>query len=396
VAKEKFERTKLHVNVGTIGHVDHGKTTLTAALTRVCAEAYGGEVKDFDQIDNAPEERERGITIATSHVEYDSTNRHYAHVDCPGHADYVKNMITGAAQMDGAILVVSAADGPMPQTREHILLSRQVGVPYIVVFMNKADMVDDDELLELVEMEIRELLDLYEFPGDDTPIIIGSALKALEGDTSDIGTPAVQKLVETLDSYIPEPKRDIEKPFLMPIEDVFSISGRGTVVTGRIERGIVNISDEIEIVGVKDTMATVCTGVEMFRKLLDEGRAGENVGVLLRGTKREEVERGQVLAKPGSITPHTKFEAEVYVLSKDEGGRHTPFFKGYRPQFYFRTTDVTGACELPEGVEMVMPGDNVKMEVCLIAPIAMDEGLRFAIREGGRTVGAGVVAKIIE
>jgi elongation factor Tu len=396
VAKEKFERTKLHVNVGTIGHVDHGKTTLTAALTRVCAEAYGGEVKDFDQIDNAPEERERGITIATSHVEYDSPNRHYAHVDCPGHADYVKNMITGAAQMDGAILVVSAADGPMPQTREHILLSRQVGVPYIVVFMNKADMVDDDELLELVEMEIRELLDIYEFPGDDTPIIIGSALKALEGDTSDIGVPAVQKLVETLDSYIPEPKRDIEKPFLMPIEDVFSISGRGTVVTGRIERGIVNVSDEIEIVGVKDTMATVCTGVEMFRKLLDEGRAGENVGVLLRGTKREEVERGQVLAKPGSITPHTKFEAEVYILSKDEGGRHTPFFKGYRPQFYFRTTDVTGACELPEGVEMVMPGDNVKMEVCLIAPIAMDEGLRFAIREGGRTVGAGVVAKIIE
>ena len=396
MAKEKFERTKLHVNVGTIGHVDHGKTTLTAALTRVCAEAYGGEVKDFDQIDNAPEERERGITIATSHVEYDSTNRHYAHVDCPGHADYVKNMITGAAQMDGAILVVSAADGPMPQTREHILLSRQVGVPYIVVFMNKADMVDDDELLELVEMEIRELLDLYEFPGDDTPIIIGSALKALEGDTSDIGVPAVQKLVETLDSYIPEPKRDIEKPFLMPIEDVFSISGRGTVVTGRIERGIVNVSDEMEIVGVKDTMTTVCTGVEMFRKLLDEGRAGENVGVLLRGTKREEVERGQVLAKPGSITPHTKFEAEVYILSKDEGGRHTPFFKGYRPQFYFRTTDVTGACELPEGVEMVMPGDNVKMEVCLIAPIAMDEGLRFAIREGGRTVGAGVVAKIIE
>ena len=396
MAREKFERTKLHVNVGTIGHVDHGKTTLTAALTRVCAEAYGGEVKDFDQIDNAPEERERGITIATSHVEYDSTNRHYAHVDCPGHADYVKNMITGAAQMDGAILVVSAADGPMPQTREHILLSRQVGVPYIVVFMNKADMVDDDELLELAEMEIRELLDLYEFPGDDTPIIIGSALKALEGDTSDIGVPAVQKLVETLDSYIPEPKRDIEKPFLMPIEDVFSISGRGTVVTGRIERGIVNVSDEMEIVGVKDTMATVCTGVEMFRKLLDEGRAGENVGVLLRGTKREEVERGQVLAKPGSITPHTKFEAEVYVLSKDEGGRHTPFFRGYRPQFYFRTTDVTGACELPEGVEMVMPGDNVKMEVCLIAPIAMDEGLRFAIREGGRTVGAGVVAKIIE
>ena len=396
MAKEKFERTKLHVNVGTIGHVDHGKTTLTAALTRVCAEAYGGEVKDFDQIDNAPEERERGITIATSHVEYDSTNRHYAHVDCPGHADYVKNMITGAAQMDGAILVVSAADGPMPQTREHILLSRQVGVPYIVVFMNKADMVDDDELLELVEMEIRELLDLYEFPGDDTPIIIGSALKALEGDTSDIGVPAVQKLVETLDSYIPEPKRDIEKPFLMPIEDVFSISGRGTVVTGRIERGIVNVGDELDIVGVKETQKTVCTGVEMFRKLLDQGRAGENVGVLLRGTKREEVERGQVLGKPGSVTPHTKFEAEVYILNKDEGGRHTPFFKGYRPQFYFRTTDVTGACELPEGVEMVMPGDNVNMIVTLINPIAMDEGLRFAIREGGRTVGAGVVAKIFE
>jgi elongation factor Tu len=396
MAKEKFERNKLHVNVGTIGHVDHGKTTLTAALTRVCAEAYGGEMRDFSQIDNAPEERERGITIATSHVEYDSANRHYAHVDCPGHADYVKNMITGAAQMDGAILVVSAADGPMPQTREHILLSRQVGVPYIVVFMNKADQVDDEELLELVEMEIRELLDTYEFPGDDTPIVIGSALKALEGDTSDIGMPAVQKLVEILDEYIPEPVRDIEKPFLMPIEDVFSISGRGTVVTGRIERGIVNVSDEIEIIGIRDTETTTCTGVEMFRKLLDEGRAGENVGVLLRGTKREEVERGQVLAKPGSITPHTKFEAEVYILSKDEGGRHTPFFKGYRPQFYFRTTDVTGACELPEGVEMVMPGDNVKMEVSLIAPIAMEEGLRFAIREGGRTVGAGVVAKIIE
>jgi elongation factor Tu len=396
VAKEKFERTKVHVNVGTIGHVDHGKTTLTAALTKVCSEAYGGELKAFDQIDNAPEERERGITIATSHVEYDSPNRHYAHVDCPGHADYVKNMITGAAQMDGAILVVSAADGPMPQTREHILLSRQVGVPYIVVYMNKADMVDDEELLELVEMEVRELLDSYEFPGDDTPIIIGSALKALEGDESDIGAPSVMKLVETLDSYIPEPERDIDKPFLMPIEDVFSISGRGTVVTGRVERGIVKVGDEIEIVGLKDTAKTTCTGVEMFRKLLDEGRAGENVGVLLRGTKREEVERGQVLAAPGTITPHTKFESEVYILSKDEGGRHTPFFKGYRPQFYFRTTDVTGSVELPEGVEMVMPGDNVKMEVTLIAPIAMDEGLRFAIREGGRTVGAGVVAKIIE
>ncbi|MCH8173564.1 MAG: elongation factor Tu [Proteobacteria bacterium] len=396
MAKEKFERNKTHVNVGTIGHVDHGKTTLTAALTRVCAAAYGGEVKDFDQIDNAPEERERGITIATSHVEYDSSVRHYAHVDCPGHADYVKNMITGAAQMDGAILVVSAADGPMPQTREHILLARQVGVPYIIVYMNKADMVDDDELLELVEMEIRELLDIYEFPGDDTPVIIGSALKALEGDESEIGIPSVQKLVEALDTYIPDPKRDIEKPFLMPIEDVFSISGRGTVVTGRIERGIVKVGEEIEIIGIKDTEKTTCTGVEMFRKLLDEGRAGENVGVLLRGTKREEVERGQVLAKPGSIKPHTKFEAEVYILGKDEGGRHTPFFKGYRPQFYFRTTDVTGSCELPEGVEMVMPGDNVKMEVSLIAPIAMDEGLRFAIREGGRTVGAGVVAKIIE
>jgi elongation factor Tu len=396
MTKEKFERKKPHVNVGTIGHVDHGKTTLTAALTRVCAETWGGEAVDFDGIDNAPEERERGITIATSHVEYDSPKRHYAHVDCPGHADYVKNMITGAAQMDGAILVCSAADGPMPQTREHILLSRQVGVPYIVVFMNKADMVDDEELLELVEMEIRELLDQYEFPGDDTPIIIGSALKALEGDTSDIGMPAVQKLVETLDEYIPEPERDIEKPFLMPIEDVFSISGRGTVVTGRIARGLVKVGEEIEIVGIKDTQTTTCTGVEMFRKLLDEGRAGENVGVLLRGTKREEVERGQVLAKPGSITPHTKFESEVYVLSKDEGGRHTPFFKGYRPQFYFETTDVTGACELPDGVEMVMPGDNVKMNVELIAPIAMEEGQRFAVREGGRTVGAGVVAKIIE
>mgnify|MGYP001309948143 FL=1 len=396
MAKEKFERTKVHVNVGTIGHVDHGKTTLTAALTKVCAEAHGGEVKDFDQIDNAPEEKERGITIATSHVEYDSPNRHYAHVDCPGHADYVKNMITGAAQMDGAILVVSAADGPMPQTREHILLSRQVGVPYIVVYVNKADMVDDEELLELVEMEIRELLDRYEFPGDDTPIVIGSALKALEGEASDIGISSVQKLIETLDSYIPEPERDIEKPFLMPIEDVFSISGRGTVVTGRVERGIIKISEEIEIVGIKDTEKTTCTGVEMFRKLLDEGRAGENVGVLLRGTKREDVERGQVLAAPGSITPHTDFEAEVYILSKDEGGRHTPFFKGYRPQFYFRTTDVTGSVELPEGVEMVMPGDNVKMVVSLISPIAMDEGLRFAIREGGRTVGAGVVSKIID
>jgi len=396
MAKAKFERKKLHVNVGTIGHVDHGKTTLTAALTKVCAEAYGGEVRDFSQIDNAPEERERGITIATSHVEYDSAIRHYAHVDCPGHADYVKNMITGAAQMDGAILVCSAADGPMPQTREHILLSRQVGVPYIVVYMNKADMVDDAELLELVEMEIRELLDVYEFPGDDTPIIIGSALKALEGDPSDIGVPSVLKLVATLDTYIPEPVRDVEKPFLLPIEDVFSISGRGTVVTGRIERGIVKVGDELAIVGIRDTTKTTCTGVEMFRKLLDEGRAGENVGVLLRGTKREDVERGQVLAAPGSITPHTKFEAEVYILSKDEGGRHTPFFKGYRPQFYFRTTDVTGSCELPEGVEMVMPGDNVKMEVTLINPIAMDDGLRFAIREGGRTVGAGVVAKIIE
>ncbi len=397
MSKEKFERTKPHVNVGTIGHVDHGKTTLTAALTRVCAEQFGGEFKGFDQIDNAPEEKERGITIATSHVEYDSDKRHYAHVDCPGHADYVKNMITGAAQMDGAILVCSAADGPMPQTREHILLSRQVGVPYIVVFMNKADMVDDAELLELVEMEIRELLDQYEFPGDDTPIIVGSALMALEGkDDNEMGTTAVKKLVEALDSYIPEPERDIDKPFLMAIEDVFSISGRGTVVTGRINRGIVKVGDEIEIVGIKATQKTTCTGVEMFRKLLDEGRAGENVGVLLRGTKREDVERGQVLAKPGTITPHTKFEGEVYVLSKDEGGRHTPFFKGYRPQFYFETTDVTGAVTLPEGVEMVMPGDNIKMSVELIAPIAMEEGQRFAVREGGRTVGAGVVAKILE
>ena len=396
MSKEKFERNKPHVNVGTIGHVDHGKTTLTAALTKVAAEAQGGEVRAFDQIDNAPEERERGITIATSHVEYESEGRHYAHVDCPGHADYVKNMITGAAQMDGAILVVSAADGPMPQTREHILLSRQVGVPRIVVFMNKADMVDDDELLELVEMEVRELLDTYEFPGDDTPIVIGSALKALEGDTSDIGAPAVVKLIAALDDYIPEPERPVDLPFLMPIEDVFSISGRGTVVTGRVDRGIIKVGEEVEIVGIKDTQTTTCTGVEMFRKLLDEGRAGENVGVLLRGTKREEVERGQVLCKPGSISPHTKFEAEVYVLSKDEGGRHTPFFKGYRPQFYFRTTDVTGACELPSGTEMVMPGDNVNMEVTLISPIAMDDGLRFAIREGGRTVGAGVVVKIIE
>jgi len=396
MSKEKFERNKPHVNVGTIGHVDHGKTTLTAALTKVMAEALGGEVKAFDEIDNAPEERERGITIATSHVEYESANRHYAHVDCPGHADYVKNMITGAAQMDGAILVCSAADGPMPQTREHILLSRQVGVPYIVVFMNKADMVDDDELLELVEMEIRELLDMYEFPGDDTPVIIGSALKALEGDTSDIGVPSVLKLVEALDTYIPLPERAIDGDFLMPVEDVFSISGRGTVVTGRIERGVVNVGEEIEIVGVKETVTTTCTGVEMFRKLLDQGEAGDNVGVLLRGTKREDVERGQVLAKPGSINPHTHFEAEVYVLGKDEGGRHTPFFNGYRPQFYFRTTDVTGACDLPEGIEMVMPGDNVKMTVKLINPIAMEEGLRFAIREGGRTVGAGVVAKIIE
>ncbi|GGC83930.1 elongation factor Tu [Marinobacter halophilus] len=398
MSKAKFERKKPHLNVGTIGHVDHGKTTLTAALTRVCHEVWGtGELRAFDQIDNAPEERARGITIATSHVEYDSPTRHYAHVDCPGHADYVKNMITGAAQMDGAILVCSAADGPMPQTREHILLSRQVGVPFIVVFLNKADMVDDEELLELVEMEVRELLDMYDFPGDDTPIIIGSALMALEGkDDNEMGTTAVKKLVEALDDYIPEPERAIDQPFLMPIEDVFSISGRGTVVTGRVERGLVKVGEEVEIVGIKDTVKTVCTGVEMFRKLLDEGRAGENVGVLLRGTKRDDVERGQVLCKPGTIKPHTKFECEVYVLSKEEGGRHTPFFKGYRPQFYFRTTDVTGSCELPEGVEMVMPGDNVKMTVTLINPIAMEDGLRFAIREGGRTVGAGVVAKIIE
>ncbi|MDB9753925.1 elongation factor Tu [Oceanospirillaceae bacterium] len=406
MAKEKFERNKPHVNVGTIGHVDHGKTTLTAALTRVCAEAFGGELKDFSQIDNAPEERERGITIATSHVEYDSAERHYAHVDCPGHADYVKNMITGAAQMDGAILVCGATDGPMPQTREHILLSRQVGVPFIVVFLNKSDLLAEDcggadseeyaEMLELVEMELRELLDEYEFPGDDTPIIPGSALMALNGeDENEMGTTAVRKLVDALDSYIPQPERAIDGNFIMPIEDVFSIQGRGTVVTGRIERGIVNVGDEVEMIGIKDTTKSTCTGVEMFRKLLDEGRAGENVGVLLRGTKREDVERGQVLAKPGSITPHTKFEAEVYVLGKDEGGRHTPFFKGYRPQFYFRTTDITGACELPEGVEMVMPGDNIQMVVELINPIAMDEGLRFAIREGGRTVGAGVVARIL-
>ena len=396
MSKEKFVRNKPHVNVGTIGHVDHGKTTLTAALTKVMAELQGGEVKAFHEIDNAPEEKARGITIATSHVEYESANRHYAHVDCPGHADYVKNMITGAAQMDGAILVVSAADGPMPQTREHILLARQVGVPYILVYMNKADMVDDDELLELVEMEIRELLDSYDFPGDKTPIIIGSALKALEGDDSEIGVPSIIKLIEALDSYVPEPERITDGPYLMPVEDVFSISGRGTVVTGRIERGIIKVGEEIAIVGIKETQKTTCTGVEMFRKLLDQGQAGDNVGILLRGTKREEVERGQVLAKPGSITPHTKFECEVYILSKDEGGRHTPFFKGYRPQFYFRTTDVTGACELPSGTEMVMPGDNVKMEVTLIAPIAMEDGLRFAIREGGRTVGAGVVSKILE
>jgi elongation factor Tu len=394
MSKEKFERTKPHVNVGTIGHVDHGKTTLTAAITKVMAEKMGGDVKAFDEIDNAPEERERGITISTSHVEYESENRHYAHVDCPGHADYVKNMITGAAQMDGAILVVSAADGPMPQTREHILLSRQVGVPYILVFMNKADMVDDEELLELVEMEIRELLDQYEFPGDDTPIVTGSALKALEGDEA--YSEKILELVQAMDDYIPEPERAIDGDFLMPVEDVFSISGRGTVVTGRIERGIVKVGEEIEIVGIKDTEKTTCTGVEMFRKLLDQGQAGDNVGVLLRGTKREDVERGQVLCKPGSITPHTKFEAEVYILSKDEGGRHTPFFSNYRPQFYFRTTDVTGACDLPEGTEMVMPGDNIKMVVSLINPIAMEEGLRFAIREGGRTVGAGVVSKVIE
>ena len=395
MAKAKFERTKPHVNVGTIGHVDHGKTTLTSALTKVLAQRYGGEVRDFDQIDNAPEEKARGITIATAHVEYQSEKRHYAHVDCPGHADYVKNMITGAAQMDGAILVVSAADGPMPQTREHILLARQVGVPYIVVYLNKADMVDDAELLQLVELEVRELLSTYEFPGDDTPIVIGSALKAMNGEDTDLGIKSVLKLVEQLDSYIPEPVRAVDGPFLMPIEDVFSISGRGTVVTGRIERGVVKVGDEVEIVGIKATTKTTCTGVEMFRKLLDAGQAGDNVGVLLRGTKREEVERGQVLAKPGSITPHTKFESEVYILTKEEGGRHTPFFKGYRPQFYFRTTDVTGSVELPAGMEMVMPGDNVKMVVELISPIAMENGLRFAIREGGRTVGAGVVAKIL-
>jgi elongation factor Tu len=396
MAKGKFERTKPHVNVGTIGHVDHGKTTLTAALTLVLSKKFGGEAKAYDQIDNAPEEKARGITINTAHVEYETAKRHYAHVDCPGHADYVKNMITGAAQMDGAVLVVSAADGPMPQTREHILLARQVGVPYIVVYLNKADMVDDQELLELVEIEVRELLSKYEFPGDKTPIIIGSALKALEGDKSDMGEGSIFKLADALDSYIPQPKRALDGPFLMPVEDVFSISGRGTVVTGRVERGIVKVGDEIEIVGLKPTIKTVCTGVEMFRKLLDQGQAGDNIGVLLRGTKREEVERGQVLAKPGSITPHTKFSAEVYVLSKEEGGRHTPFFNGYRPQFYFRTTDVTGAVELPQGTEMVMPGDNIAMTVTLIVPIAMEEGLRFAIREGGRTVGAGVVSKILE
>jgi elongation factor Tu len=396
MAKGKFERTKPHVNVGTIGHVDHGKTTLTAAMTAILAKKYGGEAKAYDQIDNAPEEKARGITINTAHVEYQTKNRHYAHVDCPGHADYIKNMITGAAQMDGAILVVSAADGPMPQTREHILLARQVGVPYIVVYLNKADMVDDKELLDLVEMEVRELLSKYDFPGDKTPIVIGSALKALEGDTSELGEGSIMKLAEALDSYIPQPKRALDQPFLMPVEDVFSISGRGTVVTGRVERGIIKVGEEIEIVGLKATLKTVCTGVEMFRKLLDEGQAGDNIGVLLRGTKREEVERGQVLAKPGSITPHTKFNAEVYVLSKEEGGRHTPFFNGYRPQFYFRTTDVTGSTELPAGTEMVMPGDNVSITVSLIAPIAMEEGLRFAIREGGRTVGAGVVSKVIE
>ncbi len=396
MSKEKFARTKPHINVGTIGHVDHGKTTLTAAITKVMAEARGGEFKDYADIDNAPEERERGITISTAHVEYESESRHYAHVDCPGHADYVKNMITGAAQMDGAIIVIAATDGPMAQTREHILLSKQVGVPYIVVYMNKADMVDDEELVELVEMEVRELLDEYDFPGDDTPVIFGSALKALEGDTSDIGVPAIIKLVDALDTYIPTPKRDTDKTFIMPIEDVFSISGRGTVVTGRIEAGVVNIGDELEIVGIKDTQTTTCTGVEMFRKLLDSGEAGDNVGVLLRGTKREEVERGQVLAKPGSIKPHSKFEAEVYILSKDEGGRHTPFFNNYRPQFYFRTTDVTGACQLSSGTEMVMPGDNVKMDVELLSPIAMEDGLRFAIREGGRTVGAGVVSKVMD
>jgi len=396
VSKEKFERNKPHVNVGTIGHVDHGKTTLTAALTICQSEKMGGEAKAYDQIDNAPEEKARGITIATAHVEYESDNRHYAHVDCPGHADYVKNMITGAAQMDGAILVCSAADGPMPQTREHILLARQVGVPYIVVYLNKADMVDDAELLELVEMEVRELLDSYEFPGDDTPIITGSALKAIEGDTSEIGRPSIDRLIEALDTYIPMPERPVDQPFLMPVEDVFSISGRGTVATGRIERGIVKVGEEIEIVGIRDTQKTTVTGVEMFRKLLDQGEAGDNVGILLRGTKREDIERGQVLCKPKSITPHTKFEAEIYVLGKDEGGRHTPFFNNYRPQFYFRTTDVTGAVELAAGTEMVMPGDNVSITVALINPIAMEEGLRFAIREGGRTVGAGVVAKILE
>jgi len=396
MAKSKFERTKPHVNVGTIGHVDHGKTTLTAAITTVLSKKFGGEAKAYDQIDAAPEEKARGITINTAHVEYETANRHYAHVDCPGHADYIKNMITGAAQMDGAILVVSAADGPMPQTREHILLARQVGVPYIIVFMNKCDMVDDEELLELVEMEVRELLSKYDFPGDDIPIIKGSALKALQGDQSEIGEPAIFRLAEALDNYIPQPKRALDGAFLMPVEDVFSISGRGTVVTGRIERGIVKVGEELEIVGIKPTQKTICTGVEMFRKLLDQGQAGDNVGVLLRGTKREDVERGQVLAKPGSITPHTKFTAEIYVLGKDEGGRHTPFFQGYRPQFYFRTTDVTGAVELPAGTEMVMPGDNVSITVSLINPIAMEDGLRFAIREGGRTVGAGVVAKIIE
>ena len=396
MSKEKFERKKPHVNVGTIGHVDHGKTTLTAALTVVQAKKFGGETRAYDQIDNAPEEKARGITIATAHVEYESDNRHYAHVDCPGHADYVKNMITGAAQMDGAILVVSAADGPMPQTREHILLARQVGVPYIVVYLNKADMVDDAELLELVELEVRDLLSSYDFPGDDTPIIVGSALKALEGDEGEQGSESINKLVDALDNYIPEPERAIDGAFLMPVEDVFSISGRGTVVTGRIERGIVKVGDEVTIVGIRETQKTTVTGVEMFRKLLDQGQAGDNVGVLLRGTKRDDVERGQVLCKPGSITPHTKFEAEVYILGKEEGGRHTPFFNGYRPQFYFRTTDVTGSCDLPEGIEMVMPGDNVKMTVSLISPIAMEEGLRFAIREGGRTVGAGVVSKVIE
>ena len=396
MSKGKFERTKPHLNVGTIGHVDHGKTTLTAALTKVLSAKFGGEFKAYDQIDNAPEERARGITIATAHVEYQTAKRHYAHVDCPGHADYIKNMITGAAQMDGAILVVSAADGPMPQTREHILLARQVGVPYIVVFLNKVDMVDDKELLELVEMEVRELLDRYEFPGDKTPIVVGSALKALEGDTSEIGEPSILKLAEALDSYIPQPERAIDGAFLMPVEDVFSISGRGTVVTGRVERGVVKVGDEVEIVGLRDTIKTTVTGVEMFRKLLDQGQAGDNIGVLLRGTKREEVERGQVLCKPGSIKPHTRFEAEVYVLSKEEGGRHTAFFQGYRPQFYFRTTDVTGSCDLPAGTEMVMPGDNVRLTISLISPIAMEEGLRFAIREGGRTVGAGVVSKILE